>query len=796
MSNLLSRVEGILENKVYGTPYDEPPQSRIEDLLTKLNTGGGGGGNGEVNRINSIKVNGKTQTIGSDKSVNIEVPTKTSELDNDSHFIDEVDTELNDESTNPVENGIVTKAIRNPAQGVNLILDSKVEISGRSDSSSGWITIFNLSEMIELGRTYTLTIFGNLPNDNAYFDFHIGKASDNGWNNFASKTSKIMKIGEGVYSTNGMIDSWSNGNDQKDKNRLNLYVKPNDIVTDFTINAIKFEHGIVENPIWTPAPEDSLELMNDVANLEKTVSWLDKRAVVGQSGASTTKPWYKFASLNASINSDFRISFKVASVYGTRNVYLGILTANVRRSSDEIVSTKLIWEYASSNIDLNDVVLTYRDKKSTDVELWCKIDQSYEGWIFEVLDEGSTNNHSNNLWTLYQNRSAGYADEPTPGYTQVPSTLMTLANPVESANYLLTQLNENFEGKTIADLRTNLENAQTKAKQSSYIAVEVAMSSNWINYWNAEDLNSKILVGNRWTFHLLQSYDTKSYSSWLVSTYIEDYHFIITKTAGKWSKVKKIALEPNVLTPANYYSQLDMFIPVEQRRNTFRGRNLGSVYTDAQKAAVAAGTFDDLFIGDYWVINGVTWRIVDINYWLNTGDTPCTTPHLVIMPDSQLYTGKMNSENTTQGGYGGSEMYKYGLHDAKTTINNAFGSDYILSHREYLTNAVTDGHPSGAAWVDSKVELPNEPMMYGSYIFTAAGDGTFVPNRHTIDKTQLALMKMYPRFINPNRQAQWLRDVVSADEFAHVSTASNAYSAIVSNDIGVRVVFGLKGAAS
>lgn len=40
----------------------------------------------QANKIESIKVNGATQTIGSDKSVNISVPTKTSQLNNDSTF--------------------------------------------------------------------------------------------------------------------------------------------------------------------------------------------------------------------------------------------------------------------------------------------------------------------------------------------------------------------------------------------------------------------------------------------------------------------------------------------------------------------------------------------------------------------------------------------------------------------------------------------------------------------------------------------------------------------------------------
>ena len=51
---------------------------------------------------------------------------------------------------------------------------------------------------------------------------------------------------------------------------------------------------------------------------------------------------------------------------------------------------------------------------------------------------------------------------------------------------------------------------------------------------------------------------------------------------------------------------------------------MGSTFTAAQKAAVRAGTFEDLFLGDHWVINGITWRIVDMDYWLNTGDTRFT----------------------------------------------------------------------------------------------------------------------------------------------------------------------------
>lgn len=39
-----SRVEAILSSKLSGEAYDGSPQSRVEELLLDLDTGGGGGG--------------------------------------------------------------------------------------------------------------------------------------------------------------------------------------------------------------------------------------------------------------------------------------------------------------------------------------------------------------------------------------------------------------------------------------------------------------------------------------------------------------------------------------------------------------------------------------------------------------------------------------------------------------------------------------------------------------------------------------------------------------------------------
>lgn len=236
------------------------------------------------------------------------------------------------------------------------------------------------------------------------------------------------------------------------------------------------------------------------------------------------------------------------------------------------------------------------------------------------------------------------------------------------------------------------------------------------------------------------------------------------------------------------FAMLDGFAPVELRRVLFRGKNLGTALTAVQKAAIKDGSFKGMFLGDYWSIGGRIWRIVDMDYWYNCGDTAFTSHHLVIMPDEALYNAQMNTTNVTTGGYVGSAMYKSNLANAKTIVNAAFQGS-VLTHREYLCNAVANGRPSGGAWFDSSIELPNEPMMYGHPHFSPTSDGSTVPSIYTISKTQLALFMVCPRFIVNRSYNQWLRDVVSSAFFAGVAYSGAADYSYASDSYGVRPVF-------
>ena len=217
----------------------------------------------------------------------------------------------------------------------------------------------------------------------------------------------------------------------------------------------------------------------------------------------------------------------------------------------------------------------------------------------------------------------------------------------------------------------------------------------------------------------------------------------------------------------------------------YRGKNLGTSVTAEQYAAISSGKFTDLYIGDYWVIKGVTYRIAAFDYYYNCGDTNFTKHHVVIVPDTSLYNAQMNTSNVTTGGYTGSAMYKSNLAQAKTTIKAAFGSAHVLTKRELLTNAVNGNTPSGWAWFDSDVELMNEVQAYGSVAWgahdgngynVASGDGQFP--LFMFDRTKLH-----------NREDYWLRDVASAPYFSNVSAAGDANGSNASRSLGVRPAF-------
>ena len=215
-----------------------------------------------------------------------------------------------------------------------------------------------------------------------------------------------------------------------------------------------------------------------------------------------------------------------------------------------------------------------------------------------------------------------------------------------------------------------------------------------------------------------------------------------------------------------------------------RYKYLGTTITSAQNTAIKNRTYNDLFIGDYWTINGVNWRIVAIDYYYNVGDTNFNKGNIIVMPDTVLYNAQMNTTDTTAGAYAGSLMRTQNLNNAKTIAQNAFGS-HLANHRIMLASSVDASGPSDWSYYDSDgVELPNEIQIYGTRIWSSALKGFDVATQ----KQQFPLMLFAPQFVN-TRQDYWLQDVSSryvSDGFANVGYNGSAGARFASGSFGVR----------
>ncbi len=224
-------------------------------------------------------------------------------------------------------------------------------------------------------------------------------------------------------------------------------------------------------------------------------------------------------------------------------------------------------------------------------------------------------------------------------------------------------------------------------------------------------------------------------------------------------------------------------------RLLYRGQYLGDSVTQEQAAAIADGSFTDIYLGDYWIINDVRYDVADFDYWLNKGDVAFTAHHLVMLPHEGILTSvSMNSTTSGSKDYVNSEMYTTNLPEAIEIISAAFG-DYLLTHRVYLVDEVTNGYPAGGGWYDSQADLMSEIMVYGTNILAPASFTSMAWNK-TVDRQQLALFAVVPGHLERLTSAFWLRDAANGG-FARVTTGGLADYATMNRLCDCRPVFAI-----
>jgi hypothetical protein len=297
------------------------------------------------------------------------------------------------------------------------------------------------------------------------------------------------------------------------------------------------------------------------------------------------------------------------------------------------------------------------------------------------------------------------------------------------------------------------------------------------------------------------------WTDYTIKTTVADNDEIMTlDTAGKANKrlslstlsdwvLGKIAdkvfekLQTNDKTILGAINELNIIIGANNaaaHNSIYRGKKLGTQFTAEMSANIKNGTFKDLYCGDYLVINGTTYRFMDFDYLYKTGDTSLDIHHILVVPDAPMYSHVMNDTNTTEGGYVGSKMYKSGLDKALAKIKADFGESHIVTYKNLLVDAVSNGVPSGCTWYSRQIDLMNEEMVYGTRAWSQASQNGFDTGTN---KSQLAAFRHNHSLISSCRLWYWIRAVRSSAVFCCVSSSGDADRASASGSNGVRPWF-------
>ena len=249
----------------------------------------------------------------------------------------------------------------------------------------------------------------------------------------------------------------------------------------------------------------------------------------------------------------------------------------------------------------------------------------------------------------------------------------------------------------------------------------------------------------------------------------------------------------------------------------FRGMDLTNKYTiDQICERIASGTFEDLYIGDYFDITFTNRSgreeqmrciLAAFDYYYTQQRYGCNRHHAVIIPKNCIggyYIMNINDTNLTEGGYTGSEMFTTTLPALVTPLQTAL-NNHIITHKNYLASAINGegnsaagagmvGYASSAQYKDVTITIPNEIQVYGTQVWSSS------PYNVGLDTTILPLFAHNPiaRVCGKRGVADggedgwgywWLRDVVSADYFAGVDTYGHASYDYAYLDWGLRPLF-------
>lgn len=219
--------------------------------------------------------------------------------------------------------------------------------------------------------------------------------------------------------------------------------------------------------------------------------------------------------------------------------------------------------------------------------------------------------------------------------------------------------------------------------------------------------------------------------------------------------------------------------------NTYRGKDLGA-FNDTFEQAIDDGTFDNEYVGDTFTMGGHKYKIAGFNTEWGTEKNTELGNHICLITDN-FGDSQMNSSDTTQGGFAGSDMFKNTLPKLVSQLKADWG-DHLLEFNEFLSTGIDlNGAPNIGAWFKVQASLMNTAQVFGAptqYSNNANGEKYNIGNENSI----LPLFKLKPS----DRKTDywwWLRDIYNSQSFAYVYGDGSVSWSLASYDSRVRAFF-------
>lgn len=295
-------------------------------------------------------------------------------------------------------------------------------------------------------------------------------------------------------------------------------------------------------------------------------------------------------------------------------------------------------------------------------------------------------------------------------------------------------------------------------------------------------------------------------------------NFIINDGENKKINFQKLMtkIQNSIQFPEPTIPDIDYYQIVEKaaksnyiiRNSIYRGNNLGANITNQVKTSIENNSFDNLFIGDYWEVNGIKFRIAHFNYFTpyamsdRSEYTSNINNHIIVVPDECLGADKALSDGTDLMNEASGNTIRSPI-DAEL-ISISGNKDYMPELYNFLIHFCKINNMTYQGWFNSTNKITREfyyswwrgfPMSshmlfdkHKSVIQTyRTGDNIFSYMGSIMDK-QLSLFSLNPKLIKSNKR-YWLIDSSGYKVNLYVNVGGYIRTDTNTKEYGIRPCF-------